>query len=161
MDAEAYLRQFQAALPVGAAWPRAADATLTQLLAALAGEFARADARSENLVDESDPRGTVELLIDWERAYGLPAPCMAECRVSHQGQPEHSDSGHEAGGLLVSSNRGRAEECRGRRQSDPERGDSHSTIERTAVDHIERGPGPEDIQPVDPRGYEYDRFVAG
>lgn len=77
MDAESYLRQLQALLPPGAAWPREDSATLTQTLWALAEEFARVDGRAAVLVDEADPRDTFELLIDWERAYGLPAPCMA------------------------------------------------------------------------------------
>jgi uncharacterized protein YmfQ (DUF2313 family) len=76
MDAESYLRQLQALLPPGAAWPREDGATLTQTLWALAEEFARVDGRAAVLLDEADPRTTFELLIDWERAFGLPAPCM-------------------------------------------------------------------------------------
>lgn len=76
MDAESYLRQLQALLPPGAAWPREDSATLTQTLWALAEEFARVDGRAATLRDEADPRTTFELLIDWERAFGLPAPCM-------------------------------------------------------------------------------------
>ena len=35
------------------------------------------DARSTDLVvTESDPRDTLELLPDWERAFGLPDPCL-------------------------------------------------------------------------------------
>jgi uncharacterized protein YmfQ (DUF2313 family) len=76
MDAESYLRQLQALLPPGAAWPREDSATLTQTLWALAAEFARVDGRAATLRDEADPLTTFELLIDWERAFGLPAPCM-------------------------------------------------------------------------------------
>ena len=77
MDSEAYLRQLQALLPLGAAWPRDDSATLTQMLWALAAEFARVDGRATDLINEADPRSTLELLPDWERAYGLPATCMA------------------------------------------------------------------------------------
>jgi uncharacterized protein YmfQ (DUF2313 family) len=76
MDAAAYLDQLQALLPPGAAWPREADATLTALLSAWAEELARVDARASDLVEEADPRTTFELLPDWERVAGVPAPCL-------------------------------------------------------------------------------------
>jgi uncharacterized protein YmfQ (DUF2313 family) len=72
-----YLSQLQALLPPGAAWTREPDAVLTQLLAALAEEFARVDARVDDLLNEADPRGTLELLADWERVCGLPTSCMS------------------------------------------------------------------------------------
>lgn len=75
LSAAAYLAQLQALLPQGAAWPRDADATLTQLLAALAEELARVDLRADDLLNEADPRTTYELLADWERVAGLPDPC--------------------------------------------------------------------------------------
>lgn len=75
MTADDYLAQLQALLPPGAAWSREPDANLTKLLAALAAEFARLDARAVQLIAESDPRLTAEMLSDWERAYGLPDPC--------------------------------------------------------------------------------------
>lgn len=73
MNADAYLSQLQALLPQGPAWPRDADAVLTRLLAAIAQEFARIDARAGQLIDEADPRTTSELLADWERVAGLSA----------------------------------------------------------------------------------------
>ena len=75
MDGAAYLDQLQQLLPPGAAWPRDPDATLTQLLAAIAAEFARLDDRAERLVEEADPRTALELLPDWERLAGLPDAC--------------------------------------------------------------------------------------
>lgn len=75
LSAEAYLAQLQALLPPGSAWPRAANATLTKLLGALAEELARLDARALALIDEADGRSTLELLSDWERVCGLPDPC--------------------------------------------------------------------------------------
>lgn len=71
-----YRQQLQALLPRGAAWPQEADATLLQLLDAMAAELARVDARGDDLLDESDPRATSELLADWERVAGLPDPCV-------------------------------------------------------------------------------------
>lgn len=73
--AEHYLTQLRALLPPGIAWPRD-DGDLGRTLAALAEELARVDARAWDLVDEADPRTTVELLPEWERAFGLPDPCV-------------------------------------------------------------------------------------
>ncbi|MCW5666465.1 MAG: DUF2313 domain-containing protein [Piscinibacter sp.] len=63
-------------LPVGPAWPREAGSVLQLLLYALAAEFERLELRMLDLVGESDPRLTVELLPDWERVAGLPDPCV-------------------------------------------------------------------------------------
>lgn len=71
-----YLRQLQALLPSGPAWPKDDDATLTRVLGALAAELARVDGRAQRLVEEADPRTTSELLADWERIAGLPDPCV-------------------------------------------------------------------------------------
>lgn len=70
-----YLSQLQALLPQGPAWPREPAALLTRLLDAFADEFARLDARADQLIDEADPRTTYELLADWERVTGLPGTC--------------------------------------------------------------------------------------
>jgi uncharacterized protein YmfQ (DUF2313 family) len=74
--ADDYLTQLQALLPQGAAWPKEGETVLAQLLAGLADEFARIDARGETLIAETDPRQAQELLEDWERAYGLPDGCI-------------------------------------------------------------------------------------
>jgi len=76
LSAEDYLHQLQALLPQGPAWPRDPEAVLTQLLAALAEEYARVDQRGEDLVNEADQRTTSELLADWERVAGLPDVCV-------------------------------------------------------------------------------------
>jgi len=70
-----YLRQLQALLPQGPAWPRDDSATITQLLAALSDEMARVDGRAWQIVEEADPRTTAELFLDWERVAGLPDTC--------------------------------------------------------------------------------------
>jgi uncharacterized protein YmfQ (DUF2313 family) len=77
MTSADYLAQLQALLPQGPAWPREADAALTQLLAAWADELARVDGRAADLIEEADPRTTAELLADWERVAGLPDACVA------------------------------------------------------------------------------------
>lgn len=72
---ENYLAQLQALLPRGAAWPRDPEAVLTKVMSAMADGFARAHGRALNLIEEADPRTTLELLPDWERVCGLPDPC--------------------------------------------------------------------------------------
>lgn len=70
-----YLRQLQALLPPGPAWPKDDDALLTRLLAGLSKEIARVDGRAWQIVEEADPRTVAELFSDWERVAGLPDAC--------------------------------------------------------------------------------------
>ncbi|WP_370236650.1 YmfQ family protein [Brevundimonas sp.] len=70
-----YTAQLQQLLPTGPAWTRDPDSVLTQVLASLAAEFARLDARAEQLLDELHPRTTLEMMTDWERVLGLPDAC--------------------------------------------------------------------------------------
>lgn len=70
-----YLRQLQALLPPGPAWPTGEDETLTRLFHGLAGELARVDGRAWQLLEEADPRTVAELFLDWERVAGLPDAC--------------------------------------------------------------------------------------
>ncbi|MEQ8605194.1 MAG: DUF2313 domain-containing protein [Marivibrio sp.] len=73
--AESYLRQLQALLPPGLAWPREEEAGLTRLLRAPADGLARVHGRAEALLRQADPRQATELLSDWERVLGLPDDC--------------------------------------------------------------------------------------
>lgn len=75
-NATDYAGQMRQLLPMGAAWQFPAESNLAQLIAALAEEFARIDARAGQLIDEADPRTTLELLPDWERVLGLPDACF-------------------------------------------------------------------------------------
>lgn len=78
--AEDYAGGFADLLPTGPAWPREPDAVLMRLVDGLAEIWARhPDARAADLLErESDPRRTVEILAEWERAFGLPDPCVSE-----------------------------------------------------------------------------------
>lgn len=67
-----YLAQLQALLPPGDALTRELDTDLSNLLLALADEFARFDDRMELLIEEIDPRTTTQLIAEWERVTGLP-----------------------------------------------------------------------------------------
>lgn len=75
-DATAWAGALAALLPTGPAWPRDPDSMLMQLVAALAQEPARADARLAALIEEADPDTAFEMLADWERVLGLPDECQ-------------------------------------------------------------------------------------
>lgn len=70
-----YLRQLQALLPPGPAWPTDPEATITALLDGLSAELARVDGRAWKIVEEADPRTVAELFADWEAVAGLPDSC--------------------------------------------------------------------------------------
>lgn len=56
----------------------------------LAEEFARLDRRGEDLIAETDPRSTTELLPEWERVLGLPD----ECSILSATLPARRQSAH-------------------------------------------------------------------
>lgn len=70
-----FLGQLQALLPPGKLWTRAADALLTKLLNGIAPEFARVQARADQLLLEMSPGTAVEMLDEHEQINGLPDPC--------------------------------------------------------------------------------------
>ena len=72
-----YLRPFLRLLPLGIAWPRKGDSVLVKTCRGLANIWGFVDGRAADLLErECDPRFTIELLPDWERAWGLPDPCF-------------------------------------------------------------------------------------
>jgi uncharacterized protein YmfQ (DUF2313 family) len=73
-----YAKAFLSLLPQGYAWPRHADAMLVKVCSGLCQVWGLVDRDIADLLErESDPRITVELLPDWERAWGLPDPCYS------------------------------------------------------------------------------------
>jgi uncharacterized protein YmfQ (DUF2313 family) len=85
---EDYVEAFNNLLPTGLAWPRQATTTLQKVVAGLAGIWG---STVESLIEllltkESDPRSTVILLPEWERAWGLPDKCLAEPLTIHDRQ---------------------------------------------------------------------------
>lgn len=76
MNGDQYNEQIEQLLPQGQAWPREAGTTMRQLTRALAEEFARIDARGQDMLREALPQTTLELLAEWERVAGLPDPCV-------------------------------------------------------------------------------------
>jgi uncharacterized protein YmfQ (DUF2313 family) len=72
-----YTQAFLKLLPQGQAWPRAVSSTLFGACDGLSQYWGWVDGRAADLLErESDPRFTIELLPDWERAFGLPDPCF-------------------------------------------------------------------------------------
>lgn len=79
ISAEQYANQLASLLPSGQAWDNDKRSSLMgRLLKAFALELARIDLRGEDLMNELDPRTTLELLPDWERVLGLPDPCLSQ-----------------------------------------------------------------------------------
>jgi uncharacterized protein YmfQ (DUF2313 family) len=74
--AEAYLWQFQRLLPRGRIWHRGWGTVEAQDLLTLMPQWVRLHARANNLIDDSFPCSTVELLPEWEATLGLPDPCV-------------------------------------------------------------------------------------
>jgi uncharacterized protein YmfQ (DUF2313 family) len=78
-NGDAYAGALLALLPKGQAWPKSDGTTLTLTIDGLAQYWGFVDSRAADLLErESDPRYTVELLPDWEAAWGLPDPCLSE-----------------------------------------------------------------------------------
>ncbi|MDP2153795.1 MAG: DUF2313 domain-containing protein [Methylotenera sp.] len=84
LSVENYVQQLQSLLLLGKAWTRNVDSVLTNLLKGIAKEFARIDARADDLIMESDPRTTSELIEDWERVADLPDPCVTVAQTIEQ-----------------------------------------------------------------------------
>jgi uncharacterized protein YmfQ (DUF2313 family) len=64
-------------LPRGIVWPRQPDTILARFWTAIADEMVAIQARDCDLLAESFPCGSNELLPDWERLVGLPDECTA------------------------------------------------------------------------------------
>lgn len=71
VNAEAYARMLKALLPPGRLWRLDADSNLSKVLLASGDELERIDQRGRDLIEESDPRTTDELLPDFERMLEL------------------------------------------------------------------------------------------
>jgi uncharacterized protein YmfQ (DUF2313 family) len=71
-----YWHAISALLPWGIAWPRWPSTVQMKVMRGLAGILGFMDGRAGDMLErESDPRITVEMLDQWERAWGLPDPC--------------------------------------------------------------------------------------
>lgn len=84
--AEQYRDQLKALMPPGQAISRDPGTTIDDLLLALAEEWARIDARGNELTVDVNPVTTNELLADWERVAGLPDTCGGAQSSTLQGR---------------------------------------------------------------------------
>lgn len=76
---DSYAEAFASLLPQGIAWPRESQSVLMRVVKGIGQIWGFVDSRAADLLErESDPRLTVELLPEWERAWGLPDPCFGE-----------------------------------------------------------------------------------
>ena len=75
---DSYFEQLRSLLPKGPAWSTEPGSTLRQLVRGLAQELFRVHLRAEELIEESDPRTTLELLSEYERNFALPEPCVQQ-----------------------------------------------------------------------------------
>ncbi|TCS37495.1 uncharacterized protein YmfQ (DUF2313 family) [Paucimonas lemoignei] len=75
---EDYQRLLLQLLPEGPIWPRDLDTVIAKVLGALSDSLVRVDRRAADVMGEIDPRQTRELLVDWERNFGLPDGCMSD-----------------------------------------------------------------------------------
>ena len=76
-DADEFAQVIADELPTGSAWPRDPDNDVMKWVAGSAQIWGDVSARAATLINvEADPRSTYELLSDWERALGLPDPCV-------------------------------------------------------------------------------------
>jgi uncharacterized protein YmfQ (DUF2313 family) len=76
-DSDDYGYAFSDLFPTGQAWPRERSTTFMGAVYGLADYWGFVDSRAADLLEiEADPRTTHELLPDWERAWGLPDPCL-------------------------------------------------------------------------------------
>lgn len=76
MVIEKYKSMIKNLLPTGLAWPRNEDTNLSSFIEALAVEVSRVDMRVDDMLRESYPLTSSELLTDWERIVGIPDECV-------------------------------------------------------------------------------------
>ena len=86
--ADDYWGAFNDLLPTGLAWPREPERIMQKVVSGLSAIWGSCVEQLAELllVRESDPRTTVILLPDWERAFGLPDKCLAEPQTIYDRQ---------------------------------------------------------------------------
>ena len=71
-----YSHQIDELLPRGPIWKRTPGGALDAVLYALGREAARVDARINQVIEESDPRTSIEELARWCDDSGIPSACL-------------------------------------------------------------------------------------
>lgn len=72
---EQFREQVMRLLPRGMAWARERVTNIYLWAYGVACEFFRVDTRAKDLLEEADPRTTLELLEEWEEVVGIPDEC--------------------------------------------------------------------------------------
>ena len=101
-----YLSAFLRLLPLGIAWPRKPDSVLVKTSRGLTNVWGFVDNRAADLLErEADPRYTIELLPEWERAWGLPDPCFPGTWITtwHPGDYEYLGTFSHVNGVIYDS----------------------------------------------------------
>lgn len=75
-NADDYLKMLKGLLPRGVAWARSLHSNLSKLLHANADELERIEANAYLVIDETNPKTTINGLEDWERVLNLPDDCL-------------------------------------------------------------------------------------
>lgn len=75
---EKFLQALAALLPTGYAWPRDPDSVLMRVLRGLAGVFFEHHGYTAETVRQWQPLTTVNRLVEWEEACGLPDKCFGD-----------------------------------------------------------------------------------
>lgn len=73
-----YARMIKQLFPPGKLWLFEADSSFSRLALSMAGEFGRVHERGMDLVNESDPTTTAEMIEDWEEMLALPDEFVTE-----------------------------------------------------------------------------------
>lgn len=71
-----YQHQVNALLPRGLIWKRTVGTALDAILYCLEREAARIDGRAGNVIEEADPRTSIEELERWFSDWGVPSECL-------------------------------------------------------------------------------------
>ena len=85
-NADDYLWQFQRLLPRGLIWQRAWGTFQAEHLLTLMPTWVRLHGRANDLIAETFPCSTTELLVEWERSLGLPDACTGPLDTLQQRQ---------------------------------------------------------------------------
>jgi uncharacterized protein YmfQ (DUF2313 family) len=84
VTAQDYLWQFLRLLPRGRVWQRGWGSVEAQDLLTLMPTWGRLHARANELLVETFPCSTTELLPEWEASLGLPDPCTGQLETLQQ-----------------------------------------------------------------------------
>ena len=71
-----YEHQINTLLPRGPIWQRRSGGVLDAILYALGREAARVDERANRVIEEADPRTSIEELSRWFDEWGIPSACL-------------------------------------------------------------------------------------